>query len=128
VIFLRRDNEINDKLTQRVYSVVEKPKYRKVPILSKELVFFGPAEVFKAVLRSFPALRFKRFIDSSREREKLLPFLEIQTEVVVSSVRICPCQEQYIHQTIRCKVVHIVSKANTVKTFERRESHPSCER
>jgi len=33
VIFIRRDNEINEKLTQRIYSVIEKPKYRKTNIL-----------------------------------------------------------------------------------------------
>ena len=53
-------------MTQRIYSVIEKSKYRKANILEKELVFFGTTESFRAILRSFPSLKFKKLIDSTR--------------------------------------------------------------
>ena len=46
--------------------MIEKPKYRKANILEKELVFFGTTESFKVILRSFPSLKFKILIDSTR--------------------------------------------------------------
>lgn len=97
VIFIRRENEISEKFTQRVNSVVEKHKYRKTSIFQKEVIFYGTIDFFKHVLRSFPALKFKKFIDISKEKDKVKEFLSVQTEVIVTNVKICTCQEYFSH-------------------------------
>lgn len=126
VIFVRREHEISEKLTQRVYSVVEKHKYRRTSIFEKEAIFYGSLDFFKHVLRNFPALRFKRFIDSSKEREKVKQFLGVKNELVVTNVKLCTCQEYFSNEVIRCRVVHIRSKLSSLRSQERREE--GCER
>lgn len=125
-IFVRREHEISEKLTQRVYSVVEKHKYRRTSIFDKEAIFYGSLDSFKHVLRSFPSLRFKRFIDAGKEREKVKAFLGVPTELVVSSVRLCGCQEYFGQEAIRCRVVHIRSRPSPLRGQERREE--GCEK
>lgn len=126
VIFVRREHEISEKLTQRVYSVVEKHKYRRTSIFEKEVIFYGSLDFFKHVLRNFPALRFKRFIDSSKEREKVKQFLGVQTELIVTNAKLCSCQEYFSNEVIRCRVIHIRSKSSSLRSQERREE--GCER
>ena len=120
VIFVRREQEISEKLTQRVHSVVEKHKYRRTSIFEKEAIFYGSLDFFKHVLRHFPALRFKKFIDCSKEKDKVKEFLGIQTELVVTNVKVCACQEYFSHEAIRCRVIHIRSKS-ALRGHERRE-------
>lgn len=79
------------------------------------------------MLRTFPALRFKRFIDSGKEREKVKQFLGVQTELIVTNVRVCCCQEYFSNEVIRCRVVHIrSSKSSSLRSQERREE--GCEK
>ena len=105
--------------------MVEKHKYRRTSIFEKEAIFYGSLDFFKHVLRSFPSLRFKLFIDASKEREKVRPFLAVPTELVISSVRLCGCQEYFGQEAIRCRVVHIRGKSS-LRSQERREE--ACEK
>lgn len=78
------------------------------------------------MLRNFPVLRFKKFIDSSKEKDKIKEFLCIQAEVVVTNVKICTCQEYFSHEAIKCKVIRIRNKSSSLRGYEKREEN--CEK
>jgi hypothetical protein len=59
--------------------------------MDKSIVFYGTLDIFKYVLKHFPKLTFKKFIDSGKERAALNVFLASRGEVVMSHLRVCEC-------------------------------------
>ncbi len=55
------------KILQKIESTIYRPKFMKQSIIDKPLIFYGTLDTFKYVLKYYPKLSFKKFIDSSKE-------------------------------------------------------------
>jgi len=111
---------MGEKIIHRLQHIVTRQKYVKVSITEKGIVFYGTVDYFKSTQRNYPHLNFKLFIDSSKDNGELTKFLSISTEVVMTHLRICPCQPEYA-STISCRVILIRSKLTTLKSCEKIE-------
>jgi hypothetical protein len=75
------------------------------------------------VLRNFPHLHFKKFIDSNKEKQQLAKFLAIRTEVVMTTLKVCPCNDHYA-ALIDCTLIHVRPRTSTFKAIDRPDAKP----
>lgn len=52
---------------KKIEDTLSRPKFIKRYITQKPLIFYGTLESFKFVLKYFPKLTFKKFIDKAKE-------------------------------------------------------------
>lgn len=55
------------KAMKKIEDTLSRPKFIKRYITQKPLIFYGTLESFKFVLKYFPKLTFKKFIDKAKE-------------------------------------------------------------
>ena len=84
-IFLRRDSDLSSNVLQKIENTILRPKYIKCNIIDKPLIFFGSLESFKMVLKEYPKLTFKKFLDINKDRQDALNFLRMKNEVVLTN-------------------------------------------
>lgn len=85
MIIIHRSTLNREEFIGRVEDILAGKKYIAVSNLEKKIIFYGTNKQFEAAVKDFPNTRFKLFIDCTVDDGKILKYLKIPQEIVLST-------------------------------------------